>query len=93
MTAAVHARHIPLLALAALVALSVASALPAAAAKGYPADVIRKCRGDYKRLCPGYKINSPTLDACMRSKHPLITNSCMNSLVDNGIAPPIARRR
>lgn len=58
----------------------------------YPAEVIRKCRGDYNRLCPGYKPNSPSLDACMRSKHLSITSICMNALVDNGIAPPIARR-
>jgi hypothetical protein len=61
--------------------------------KGYPVEVIRKCRGDYTRLCPGYKSRSAELDACMRSKHVAISNICMNALVDNGIAPPIARRR
>lgn len=59
----------------------------------YPADVVRKCRDDYKRLCPGYKLESEELDACMRSKHPSISSPCMNALVDAGLAPMTARRR
>jgi hypothetical protein len=56
-------------------------------------DIVRKCRGDYKRLCPGYKTDSDDLRACMRSQHRSISNSCMNALVDAGEAPASARRR
>lgn len=85
-----HSRSLMLAALAgALLSASTAVAQP----KGYPVEVIRKCRGDYTRLCPGYKARSAELDACMRAKHVAISNICMNALVDNGIAPPIARRR
>jgi hypothetical protein len=62
-------------------------------AVAYPADVVRKCRGDYKRLCPQYKKAGADLDACMRSSYRSISGSCMNSLVDAGMAPPFARRR
>lgn len=55
--------------------------------------VQRKCTGDYKRLCPGYKTDSDALRACMRSQHRAISNSCMNALVDAGEAPSSARRR
>lgn len=55
--------------------------------------VKRKCSGDYKRLCPGYKIGSDDLRACMRTKHRAISNSCINALVDAGEAPASARRR
>lgn len=55
--------------------------------------VQRKCTGDYKRLCPGYKTDSDALRACMRSQHRAISNGCMNALVDAGEAPSSARRR
>lgn len=63
------------------------------AAIAYPASVIAKCRGDYKRLCPQYKKPGDALDACMRANYRSISNACMNTLVDAGIAPPLARRR
>lgn len=65
----------------------------AGGAGAYPDEVVRKCRGDYKRLCPDYKLNSDELDACMRSQHRLISTICINTLVDNGLAPVTARRR
>lgn len=55
--------------------------------------VERKCRGDYKRLCPAYKTASDALRACMRSQHRAISNGCINALVDAGEAPASARRR
>ena len=42
-------------------------------AEAYPAGVVQKCRGDYKRLCPSYKLESDELDSCMRSQHRAIS--------------------
>lgn len=62
-------------------------------AEAYSKTVAAKCKGDYKRLCPAYKVGTNDLEACMRSNHRAISNSCMNALVDVGEAPPSARRR
>lgn len=56
-------------------------------------DVKRKCKGDYKRLCPSYRVGSDELRACMRTQHRAISNACMNALVDSGEAPASVRRR
>lgn len=77
----------------AAVGAALAITVVSTAAFAYPADVIAKCRGDYKRLCPGYKLESDELDACMRSKHRSISSPCLNTLVDNGLAPAVARRK
>jgi hypothetical protein len=77
-----------LLAVAAVFAVAGQSA-----AASYPSSVVAKCRGDYKRLCPQYKTVGDSLDSCMRSQHRSISNSCMNALVDSGLAPAAARRR
>lgn len=75
---------------AALVGASFGFAGEAAA---FSKAVTAKCKADYRRLCPGYKTDSGELRSCMRAKHPAISNSCMNALVDAGEAPPSARRR
>lgn len=86
------ASRLPLLGiLAAGLATGVAFAPTEAAAVSK--SVQRKCNGDYKRLCPGYKVDSDALRACMRTQHRAISNSCMNALVDAGEAPSSARRR
>jgi hypothetical protein len=64
----------------------------AAGASAYPDEVVRKCRGDYKRLCPEHKLNSDELDQCMRSQHRSISTLCINALVDAGLAPSTVRR-
>lgn len=78
--------------LTSVAALSVALAQPAISA-GYSKAVTSKCRADYKRLCPSYKVDSDALRACMRANHRAISNRCMNALVDAGEAPQSARRR
>ena len=77
-------------ALAAVSAFSVTSATDAAA---FSKAVTAKCKSDYKRLCPAYKVDSDGLRACMRSNHRAISNKCMEALIDAGEAPASARRR
>jgi hypothetical protein len=69
------------------------TALTLTPADAYPPDVIRKCKGDYRRLCPTYKLHTQELRSCMRSQHRSISNICMNALVDAGEAPMSARRK
>lgn len=83
---------VPRLAVSMLVAAFAVSATAGGAA-AYPVTVVSKCRGDYKRLCPQYKKLGDELEACMRSNYRAISNVCINSLVDAGLAPSIARRR
>lgn len=92
MTAEYLARTARFLALAVFAAAVAVTGL-ASSADAFSADVRRKCRGDYKRLCPSYGIESAQLRSCMRSQHRLITNLCMNALVDSGEAPASARRK
>jgi hypothetical protein len=91
MTAKSFARTGCILTLAIFAAAVTATSL-APSADAYSQDVRRKCRGDYKRLCPSYSVDSDQLRACMRSQHRAITNICMNALVDAGEAPSSARR-
>ena len=69
------------LAIAALF-VGLAAAGPATAAVS---DKVKKaCKGDYQRLCPGYKIGSPQLRACMEAKQSEISSRCVDALVDSG---------
>jgi len=48
-------------------------------------DKVKKaCQGDYHRLCPGYKIGSTQLRACMEAKQNDISWSCIQALMDAG---------
>ena len=89
----VTARAVPRVAAAALIAGALLAGPLVTAASAYPASVVAKCRGDHKRLCPQYKKLGDELDSCMRANFRSISNSCMNTLVDAGIAPAAARRR
>ena len=74
-------------------ATALAIGLATTAALAYPPAVVAKCKSDYQRLCPGYKLDSDALNSCMRSKHRAISTPCINILVDYGYAPAVARRR
>lgn len=73
--------------------LALAGLHQAAPAEAYSKTVNSKCRSDYRRLCPSYKVDTPGLDACMRSNYRAISNGCMRALVDAGLAPPNALKR
>ncbi|MFZ4809351.1 MAG: hypothetical protein ACOYLQ_19020 [Hyphomicrobiaceae bacterium] len=81
------------LGLAAVVAVSVLNVTAATDAAAFSKAVTAKCKADYKRLCPAYKVDSDGLRACMRSNHRAISNKCMEALIDAGEAPASARRR
>lgn len=46
--------------------------------------VKKACVGDYKRLCPKYKVGSPQLRACMEAKQSEISSKCVQALIDSG---------
>lgn len=52
--------------------------------------VEKSCRGDYKRLCPSYKVGSSQLRACMEAKQSEISSTCIDALIDSG---EVDRRR
>ncbi|CAN0466018.1 unnamed protein product, partial [Phaeothamnion confervicola] len=58
------------------------SSAPASAA--ITAKVKKACAGDYKRLCPTYKVGSPQLRACMEAKQFEISSNCVSALIDAG---------
>lgn len=58
-------------------------ALPGPAV-AFSKSVEKACKGDYKRLCPQYKSNSPQLRACMEAKSGEISNKCVTALIDSG---------
>lgn len=72
-------RHVAVASLAVVVLVGGYSSAEAVSQK-----VRRACTGDYKRLCPGYKVGSAALRACMESKWRDISNGCFNALVDAG---------
>ena len=96
-------RHVPRLSVPHMLGLAliagavmtagIASGALVQTAEAYPSGVVQKCRGDYKRLCPSYKLESDELDSCMRSQHRAISTPCINALVDNGLAPYAVRRK
>lgn len=63
------------------------------AAEAVSAKVRKSCAGDYKRLCPGYKVGSASLRACMESKYREISSGCMNALIDSGEVDRARSRR
>lgn len=46
--------------------------------------VKKACTGDYKRLCPKYKVGSSALRACMEAKQAEISSACVDALIDSG---------
>ncbi len=65
------------------------AAAPAMAISG---KVKKACAGDYKRLCPSYKVGSPALRACMEAKQVEISSKCVDALIDSGEVNRSARR-
>ena len=71
--------------LAGLAAGSVAIAvLFASPAQAVSPKVEKACKGDYKRLCPAYKVGSAQLRACMEAKQSEISSRCIDALIDSG---------
>jgi len=60
-----------------------------ASAKDVTEKVMNACRGDYKRFCPAYSVNTPELNNCMTQagKRKSLTPRCFNALVDDGFVP------
>ena len=67
---------------AAVVAVAVAG--HAAPAYAVSAKVKKACAGDYKRLCPQYKVGSAALRACMEAKQFSLSSGCVQALIDSG---------
>ena len=61
-------------------------------ANAVSAKVKKACVGDYKRLCPSYKVGSPQLRACMEAKQSEISSKCVQALIDSGEVNRSARR-
>lgn len=72
-----------------IVVLSVCTGALAAAgdATAYSSRVKSACRGDFNKLCPSYKLDSPQLRACMRSAGGGISSRCRDALADSGEIP------
>lgn len=75
--------HSALLVALALSALSLAPVAPPAEA-AVNQRVKKACSGDYKRLCPRYKVGTAQLRACMEAKASEISSACINALIDSG---------
>ena len=70
---------------ASVVVLLLAIAGAAAPAGAVINDKVKKaCKDDYKKLCPGYKVGSSQLRACMEAKQNDISWSCIQALMDAG---------
>ncbi len=70
---------------ATLVVTIAASLSTVADAAAFSRKVQLACRGDYKRLCPHYKVGSPQLRACMEAKSSEISSNCISTLIDEGV--------
>ena len=64
----------------------------AAPSHAVSAKVAKSCKGDYKRLCPKYKVGSPQLRACMEAKQFELSSGCVQALIDSGEVNRSARR-
>jgi hypothetical protein len=76
-----------------LSALAISSVVPAPAQASVSSKVKKSCTGDYKRLCPRYKVGSPQLRACMEAKSSEISSACINALIDSGEVNRSSSRR
>jgi len=62
-------------------------------AEAFNAKVQRACKGDYKRLCPQYKVGSPQLRACMEAKSSDISSNCITTLIEEGVVDRLRQAR
>lgn len=62
-------------------------------ADAVPRKVKRECRGDYKSLCPRYRIGTSRMRACMRSNGSQLSWGCYQALKDAGYVRGRRRRR
>ena len=53
-------------------------------ADAVPRRVKRECRGDYKSLCPHYKVGTSRMRSCMRSNGSQLSWGCYQALKDHG---------
>lgn len=58
--------------------------IPVDATAAVPGKLKRECRADYKSLCPRYKVGTPSMRSCMRSKGRELSWGCYQSLKDHG---------
>ena len=80
-----------------IAAVTVAAAIIAFAGAAAPAMAVsakvkKACAGDYKRLCPSYKVGSSALRACMEAKQGEISSKCVDALIDSGEVNRSSRR-
>lgn len=75
---------------AAAVVMLVTASAPAEAVS---ARVKKACVGDYKRLCPAYKVGSTKLRACMEARQAEISSRCVDALIDSGEVDRSRRKR
>jgi hypothetical protein len=61
-----------------------ASGVSPVAAQPVSKEVRKACVGDYKRLCPSYKPNTPQMRACMEANALSLSSACIDALVDSG---------
>lgn len=57
-----------------------------------PRKVKKMCRGDYKSLCPRYKVGTSRMRSCMRSKGRQLSWRCYQALKDAGYVRGKRRR-
>ena len=62
-------------------------------ADAVPRKVKRACKGDYRSLCPRYKVGSSRMRSCMRSKGRQLSWRCYQALKDAGYVKRGRRRR
>jgi len=53
-------------------------------ADAVPRRVKRECRGDYKTLCPHYRVGTSRMRSCMRSNGSQLSWGCYQALKDHG---------
>lgn len=80
-------------ALVAAAILCTTAGLGASDADAVSSKVRKACAGDYKRLCPRYKVGSSRMRACMEAKQSEISSRCIDALIDSGEVNRRGRRR
>lgn len=65
----------------------------APSADAVPRKVKRACKGDYKSLCPRYRVGTSRMRSCMRSKGRQLSWDCYQALKDAGYVRRGRRRR
>ena len=73
--------------------ISMTAGFGAPGADAASAKVRTACAGDYKRLCPRYKVGSSRMRACMEAKQSEISSRCIDALIDSGEVNRRGRRR